>query len=103
MVVIWPELKISQEVNNMPKIQQPFKYFPIDTKDPIGKYTQPKPNDDEPGSGYPQEGIDNDDILVKGRWPKGTKKKERMEMRGYGAAEKGCKFMINKKRFSVEE
>lgn len=89
----------------MPRIPQKevFKYFDADTPDPIGKYTQPKPNTDETGTGYPQEGIDNDNILVKGRWPKGTKKKELMDMKGYGAAERGRKFHVNKKRFSVEE
>ena len=89
----------------MPKIpvQQVFKFFDADIEDPIGKYTQPKPNTDETGTGYPQEGIDNDNILVKGRWPKGTKKKERMDMKGYGAAEKGRKFYVDKKHRSVEE
>lgn len=88
----------------MPKIPQKevYKYFDWD-EDPIGKYTQPRKNTDETGSGYPQEGIDNDNVLVKGRWPKGTKKKERMDMRGTGAAEKGKRFMVNKKRFSVED
>jgi hypothetical protein len=90
----------------MPKIPQKevFKYFDVDIADPRDKYTQPvKLSTDDVGSGYPQEGIDNDNVLVKGRWMKGTKKKDHIDMRGYGAATKGRKFMVNKKRFSVEE
>lgn len=61
-------------------------------EDPIGKYKQPKPNSYKPGSGYPQTDIDMDGITVKGRWPAGTKKKARMDMRGTGAATRGKKF-----------
>jgi hypothetical protein len=68
-----------------------FKYFDVG-QDPIGKYTQPIPNNDPPGSGYPQTDIDMDGVKVKGRWPEGTKKKTKMDMRGYGAAERGRKF-----------
>jgi hypothetical protein len=84
-------------------VHQVFKYFDVDEPNPIGKYKQPIPNKDETGSGYPQTGIDMDDVLVKGRFMKGTKKKERMEQRGYGAAERGCKFLVDKKRRSVED
>jgi len=68
-----------------------FKYFSWDEKDPIGKYTQPKMNDDPTGSGYPSEGVDNDNIMVKGRWPSGTKKKKFQEARG-GRSARGRRF-----------
>jgi len=73
------------------KVERPFKFFGWD-ENPIGKYKQPIANTDSTGSGYPVEGVDNDNIMVKGRWPTGTKKKTRMEMKGAGAAEKGKKF-----------
>lgn len=54
-----------------------FKFFSWDEKDPINKYTQPKPNTHKPGNqedtGYPQTDVKTDGI----------------EMRGYGAATKG--------------
>lgn len=57
-----------------------FNYFPADTKNPIGKFTQPKkiphPVGKEENVGYPQTG-ENDNTLV---------------MRGYGAAIKGRKI-----------
>lgn len=90
----------------MPKISNNdvFKYFDADTPDPIGKFTQPKPCDNDTGSGYPQTGIDNDNILVKGRYPGNTRKKDMVDIKGYGAAERGRKFhRYNKKRYSVEE
>jgi len=90
----------------MPKIppSKVFDYFDVDEPNPIGKYTQPKKNTDETGSGYPQKGIDMDDVLVKGRFMKGTRKKELMDIRGTGAAERGKKFhRYNKKVRSVED
>lgn len=83
--------------------QREFEFLPWDTSDPCEKYAQPKPNDVEVGSGYPQTGMNKDNVLVKGRWPSGTGQKEHIDMRGYGAATKGRKFMVNNKKFSVEE
>lgn len=58
---------------------QEFKYFDAGTANPIGKYTQPKPNTHKPGNqentGYPQTDIKTDGIT----------------MRGGGAAVKGIK------------
>jgi hypothetical protein len=58
---------------------QEFKFFDMGTANPIGKYTQPKPNVNKPGNqvdtGYPQTGI----------------KTEGVTMRGGGAATKGIK------------
>jgi hypothetical protein len=53
------------------------EFFPGDTKDPIGKYTQPKEYSDVDlsNNGYPQTGIKTDGI----------------EKRGVGAATKGTK------------
>lgn len=62
-------------------------------EDPLNKYKQPKPSNHQiNGSGYPQTDIDMDGVMVKGRWPTGTKKKVRMDMRGAGAATRGKKF-----------
>lgn len=73
-----------------------FEYFDASVADPIGKYMQPKPNTNKPGeqkdTGYPDLGIDMDDVRVKGRYMEGTKKKTRAMMRGYGAATKGRDF-----------
>jgi hypothetical protein len=70
-----------------------FEWFSADEPNPIGKYKQPKPNNHKlDGGGYPEQGIDNDNIMVKGKWPAGTKKKSRMNMKGFGAAERGRKF-----------
>lgn len=73
-----------------------FDYFDVGTADPIGKYKQPKANTNKPGkqkdTGYPDLDTDWDDVRVKGRYMSGTKKKTRMDMRGYGAATKGRKF-----------
>ena len=70
-----------------------FDYYGWDVE-PIGKYKQPKPNTNKLGgkSGYPQTDIDMDGIMVKGRWPSDTKKKIKIDMRGYGAAQRGRKF-----------
>jgi len=46
-----------------------------------------------PGSGYPQNDIGKDNVMVKGRWPSDTKQKSYKDMRGYGAATKGRKFL----------
>ena len=78
----------------------PFKWFGFDEADPIGKYTQPKPNSDSveytnsqgQSSGYPQTDIDMDGVMVKGRWPADTKKKTRMKIQGTNAATKGTKY-----------
>lgn len=57
-----------------------FDYFPATTKNPIGKYTQPKKNTASMGKeediGYPQTGEEDNNIT----------------MRGYGAATKGRKM-----------
>lgn len=56
-----------------------FTFFGWDDKDPTNKYVQPKPNTHKPGNqedtGYPQTGIKEDGIV----------------MRGHGAAIKGIK------------
>jgi hypothetical protein len=83
------------------RVERPYKYFGWDEKDPIDKYSQPKPNDQETGSGYPQTGIDNDDITVFNKITPGTRKKMRMEMRGTGAAEHGKKFLVDERRRSI--
>jgi hypothetical protein len=62
--------------------------------DPIGKYAQPKKNPRfTKGQGYPQDEMDLTGTKTYGRFvnPYG-KKKEKLEMRGYGAAERGRKF-----------
>lgn len=41
----------------------------------------------------PQNDIGMDDVWVMGKYPEGTKKKTYMNMRGYGAATKGRKFL----------
>jgi hypothetical protein len=70
--------------------------FPEWGKQKMGDYAQPVANTWKPGrqkdTGYPDEGIDMNDIMVKGRYPTGTKKKKLMDIRGYGAATKGRKF-----------
>lgn len=79
---------------------KPFKYFPADTSDPCGKYTQPQPNDVDlscttpsgQSSGYPQTDVNKDGIMVKGRWPAGTKTKTTETIQGFGAATKGKSF-----------
>lgn len=43
----------------------------------------------------PQDDIGMDDVWVKGKYPEGTKKKTYEDMRGYGAATKGRKFLKN--------
>jgi hypothetical protein len=72
-------------------MEKTFKYPNWGSQRP-GDYKQPEMNDDSTGdNGYPEE-IDMDDVMVKGRWPTGTKKKKLMDIRGYGAATKGRKF-----------
>jgi hypothetical protein len=55
----------------------------------IKKLARPK-NDPSP-----QDDIGMDDVWVKGKYPEGTKKKTYEDMRGYGAATKGRKFLKN--------
>jgi|APCry1669188910_1035180.scaffolds.fasta_scaffold450159_2 hypothetical protein len=45
-----------------------FEFFPVDTKDPTNKYTQPRPNTNPlpKGSGYPQTDIKTSGIQVRG-------------------------------------
>jgi len=75
-----------------------FKFFDAGTADPIGKYTQPVVNTDKPGdqkdTGYPDADTGWNDVRVKGRYMAGTKKKQYADMRGYGAATKGRKFLL---------
>ncbi len=72
-----------------------FRYFGWD-ENPKDKYTQPKPNPNNiKGSGYPQTDIEKDGTFVHGKMPANTPTKQRMEMRGKGAAERGTKFMID--------
>lgn len=58
---------------------QEFKFFDANTPNPIGKYTQPRPNTKPMGRqedvGYPQTGAKTEGVTV----------------RGYGAATKGTK------------
>jgi hypothetical protein len=73
---------------------QDFEYFGWDVKDPIGKYTQPKTNPRfNKGQGYPIDDIDLTGTKSFNRYvePYG-KKKQIIDMRGYGAAERGRKF-----------
>lgn len=74
-----------------------FEYFSADTPNPIGKYTQPKPNPHPMGEqkdvGYPQTDVDNEGVRVKGRWPAGTLKLKHKDMQGAGAAVRGRKFL----------
>jgi hypothetical protein len=46
-------------------------------------------------NGYPQTDIGKAGIMVKGRWPAGTKQKTYGTMRGAGAATKGTKFLLD--------
>jgi hypothetical protein len=74
--------------------------FPEWGKQKMGEYAQPVENTWPPGeqedTGYPQTDVDMDNIWVKGKYPKGTKKKTREMMRGYGAATKGRMFYPGK-------
>lgn len=56
-----------------------FKFFPADTKDPIGKYTQPK--------GYSKDLGGKENV----GYPDVTPNTQTMKMRGAGAATKGNK------------
>ena len=44
-------------------------------------------------AGYPETGIGMDDVLVKGKFMKGTEKKTYSTVRGAGAATRGVKFL----------
>lgn len=46
-------------------------------------------------NGYPQTDIGKAGVMVKGRWPAGTKQKTYGTMRGAGAATKGTKFLLD--------
>ena len=76
-----------------------FEFFDAGTADPIGKYMQPKANTNKPGdqedTGYPDTDAGWGDVRVKGRYMSGTKKKQYADMRGYGAATKGKKFLLD--------
>jgi|APFre7841882654_1041346.scaffolds.fasta_scaffold94816_2 hypothetical protein len=76
-----------------------FEYFDANTADPVGKYAQPKPNTNSTGkqvdTGYPDLDTGWDDVRVKGRYMSGTKKKQYADMRGFGAATKGKKFLLD--------
>lgn len=74
-----------------------FEYFDADEPNPIGKYTQPKPNPRVgKGGGYPDDEMDLTGVKSRGRWiePFG-KKKERMDARGNGAATRGKRFFVD--------
>lgn len=58
----------------------------------MSMYKQPKSVPVLNVAGYPETGVNNDDILVKGKYPPGTKVKTFSTMRGAGAAVKGKKF-----------
>lgn len=59
----------------------------------MGKsYRQPKDLPVPKGGGYPVSDVGKDNIMVKGRWPDGTKQKVRRKMRGSGAATKGFMY-----------
>ena len=81
-------------------VKIPFKWFGFDEANPIGKFKQPQSNDDPivyknasgQSSGYPQDDIDCDNIMVKGRWPSDTKKKAKMKIQGTNKATKGTNF-----------
>ena len=72
---------------------QDFEFFDWD-EDPIGKYKQPMENPRfTKGQGYPQDEMNLTGTKSKGRFidPYG-KPKQKIDMRGYGAAERGRKF-----------
>ena len=60
------------------------------------KYKQPqeyKVTDYGTGTGYPETEVNMDGVRVKGQMPAGTKQKVHADMRGYGAATKGRKYV----------
>ena len=72
-------------------------FFSADTANPIGKYTQPRPNPDAASKDIVAKGgnpMDKFNIAVggtnKGNYPADNKNGE-VTMRGYGAATKGNK------------
>lgn len=71
-----------------------FDYFGHDEENPIGKYTQPKKNPKfTKGSGYPEDDIDRRGTKTYGRYVEGQGgKKNKLKMRGKGAAERGYDF-----------
>ena len=83
--------------SNMTNKWQDFEYFGWDEKDPIGKYKQPMKNPRfTKGQGYPVDELDLTGTKTYGRFPAPYgKKKHKMDMRGYGAAERGRKFYVD--------
>lgn len=60
------------------------------------KYREPKDVPVESGSGgggYPQTGVGNAGVMVKGKYPEGTTQKQYSDVRGAGAATKGKRFL----------
>lgn len=77
----------------MSKNTEDFKYFGWD-EEPLGKYKQPMKNPRfSKTAGYPQDEMDLTGTKSRGRFikPYGAKK-HMMDIRGYGAAERGRKF-----------
>ena len=64
----------------MSKANDKFNHFPADTKDPIGKYTQPKQNPrvTHGRQGYPAEDIDREGTMTYGRYIKGKGDKKKL-------------------------
>jgi len=60
-------------------------------------YRSPKkvPVENAVGAGYPETDINKAGVRMFGRYPAGTKEKVHADMRGYGAATKGRKFLTN--------
>ena len=75
---------------------QDFEFFGWD-EDPIGKYKQPMKNPRfTKGSGYPEDDVGLTGTKSYNRYIKPFgKKKNRMDIRGYGAAERGRKFYVD--------
>ena len=81
----------------MKNLKREFEFFSFDEKNPIGKYKQPMKNPRfTKGSGYPEDDVGLTGTKTYNRYVKPFgKKKPRMDMRGYGAATKGRKFLKN--------
>lgn len=75
---------------------QDFEFFGWDEK-PIGKYKQPMKNPRfTKGSGYPEDDIDYTGTKSYNRYAGSNgKKKHRMKIRGFGAAERGTEFYVD--------
>ena len=84
-------------VSKMTNKWRDFEYFGWD-EEPIGKYKQPMKNPRfTKGQGYPQDEMDMTGTKTYGRWvkPGSGHKKVKMDIRGYGAAERGRKFYVD--------